>query len=115
MTDRLDAIVVGAGVAGLACARTLRAAGLAVLVVESQDGVGGRVRTDRVEGFLLDRGFQVLPVAYPEARHLLDYDRLDLRPFARGAIVRAGGRFHRVADPRESLVRGLLALAGGIV
>lgn len=115
MTSGHEAIVVGAGVAGLTCARALRAAGLEVLVVEASDGVGGRVRTDRVEGFLLDRGFQVLPVAYPEARRFLDYDRLDLRPFARGAIVRTGGRFRRVADPREAPLRGLRSLAGGVL
>jgi hypothetical protein len=110
-----DAIVVGAGVAGLACARRLLEAGLRPLVLEGSDGIGGRVRTDRVDGFRLDRGFQVLPTAYPEARGLLDLDRLDLQPFARGAIVRAGGRFRRIADPRGSPLQGVRSLAGGVV
>jgi phytoene dehydrogenase-like protein len=61
--------------------------------------VGGRVRTDTVDGFLLDRGFQVLLTAYPEARRVLDFAALDLRPFYPGALVHTGGRFHRVADP----------------
>ncbi|MGA0060087.1 MAG: FAD-dependent oxidoreductase, partial [Planctomycetota bacterium] len=63
------------------------------------DAVGGRVRTDVVEGFRLDRGFQVLQTAYPEARRALDYGALELRPFEPGALVRVGGRFVRVVDP----------------
>ncbi len=92
-------IIVGAGLAGLACARHLVRAGRPVQVLEASDGIGGRVRTDQVDGFLLDRGFQVLLTAYPEARAQLDYRALRLQPFYPGAIVRHGGRFHRVADP----------------
>jgi phytoene dehydrogenase-like protein len=93
-----DVIVIGAGLSGLACALTLKDSGLEPLVIEAADGIGGRVRTDQREGFLLDRGFQVLQTWYPEARRFLDYGRLDLRPFEPGALVRAGGRFHRVSD-----------------
>lgn len=110
-----DVIVVGAGVAGLACARLLAGGGLAVVVLEASDGVGGRVRTDEVDGFRLDRGFQVLPTAYPEARALLDFDRLDLRTFERGAVVRHGGKFRTVADPRQAPLTALRALATGAV
>ena len=115
MSDVHDVIVVGAGVAGLACAQTLAAAGRAPVVLERSNAVGGRVRTDVVDGFLLDHGFQVLPLAYPEARAMLDYDRLDLGEFARGAIIRADGRFRRLADPRQAPVRSLRALAGGVM
>jgi hypothetical protein len=73
------------------------------------------VRTDEVEGFLLDHGFQVLQRGYPEAQRVLDLTRLDLHDFARGAIVRSGGRFRRVSDPRGSPLRGLRTLAGGVV
>lgn len=76
-----DVIVIGAGLSGLACALTLKDKGLEPLVIEAADGIGGRVRTDQREGFLLDRGFQVLQTWYPEARAFLDYGRLDLRPF----------------------------------
>jgi len=93
-----DVIVIGAGLAGLACALTLKESGLEPLVVEAADQVGGRVRSDRRDGFLLDRGFQVLQTWYPEARRFLDYGRLDLRPFYPGALVRAGGHTHRVSD-----------------
>jgi phytoene dehydrogenase-like protein len=115
VTEEHDVIVVGAGVAGLACARRLLAGGRAALVLERSDAIGGRVRTDFVDGFLLDHGFQVLPVAYPEAKAALDFDRLDLGAFARGAIVRCEGRFRRLTDPRHSPVQGLRSLAGGVV
>jgi phytoene dehydrogenase-like protein len=110
-----DVIVVGAGMAGLACARGLTAAGREPLVLERSHAIGGRVRTDTVDGFLLDHGFQVLPTAYREARSLLDLDRLDLGLFERGAIIRFEGRFRRLADPRHAPVRSLRALAGGVI
>lgn len=91
--------IVGAGLAGLACARRLGEAGVPYVVLEASDGVGGRVRTDEVEGFLLDRGFQVFLSAYPEARRVLDVAALDLKAFYPGALVRTQGRFHRAADP----------------
>ena len=115
MTAEHDVIVVGAGMAGLACARALVVAGRDPLVLERSHTIGGRVRTDAVDGFLLDHGFQVLPTAYREARAALDLDRLDLGLFERGAIIRSEGRFRRLADPRHAPVRSLRALAGGLV
>ena len=96
-----DVVVVGAGLAGLACARHLQRAGVATTVLEAGDAVGGRVRTDRVDGMLLDRGFQVHNTGYPEAARVLDQEALDLRRFAAGALVRVGDRLHRVGDPRR--------------
>jgi len=98
-TGGAPVVVVGAGLAGLACARHLAEQGVPVVVLEASDGAGGRVRTDEVEGFLLDRGFQVLLTAYPEARRVLDFPRLQLSPFYPGALVHVRGRFHRAADP----------------
>ncbi|MFZ1537589.1 MAG: FAD-dependent oxidoreductase [Chromatiaceae bacterium] len=63
-----DVIVIGACLSGLACALTLRDQGLEPLILEAAEEVGGRVRTDRHQGFLLDRGFQVLQTWYPEAQ-----------------------------------------------
>lgn len=97
----MDVVIIGAGLAGLGCARSLQQAGVPFLMLEAADGVGGRVRTDRVAGFLLDRGFQVLQTAYPEARRVLDYPALDLKPFYPGALVYYEGRLHRVGDPRR--------------
>lgn len=85
-------VIVGAGIAGLCCARDLTRAGFAVTVLEASDDVGGRVRTDRIEGFQLDRGFQVYLTAYPEGRRYLDLPSLDLRPFEPGAMIRMHGR-----------------------
>ena len=81
MTGKPDVIVIGAGLAGLCCALRLQQGGRAVLLLEASDGPGGRVRTDRVEGFLLDRGFQVLLTGYPEAQRTLDYGALGLCSF----------------------------------
>jgi phytoene dehydrogenase-like protein len=97
-------IIIGAGLAGLCCGIVLQRAGVPFVILEAADAVGGRIRTDRQDGFLLDRGFQIFLSAYPEARSLLNYESLDLRPFYPGAVVRSAGRFHRVADPaREPL------------
>jgi phytoene dehydrogenase-like protein len=100
MTDSspLPVLIVGAGLSGLACAVTLHEAGIPVQVFEASDGVGGRVRTDLVDGFLLDRGFQVYLSAYPEAGKLLDLEALNLHPFEPGALVFDGSNIHRVMD-----------------
>lgn len=95
----LDAIVIGAGLAGLTCAKRLIAAGKSACVIEANDRVGGRVRTERVDGFLLDRGFQVYNPAYPDASAELDHAALGLRPFEPGALIHHSGRFHRLSDP----------------
>lgn len=105
-----DVVIVGAGLAGLCCARRLRQAGVSVLLLEASDDVGGRVRTDEVDGFRLDRGFQVFLTSYPEARQVLDYTALDLRPFEPGAWVRVGGRFRTLIDPWRRPLRGLRSL-----
>ena len=97
MTDRIA--IIGAGLAGLCCARELAARGLACTVYEASDAVGGRVRTDVVDGFRLDRGFQVLLTSYPEAARVLDYAALDLRPFDPGARIWTGDRFETIGDP----------------
>lgn len=92
-------LVVGAGLSGLKAARVLADAGFDVKVFEASDGVGGRARTDEVDGFQLDRGFQVLLTAYPEARRTFDYESLDLGDFEPGALIRLNGKFSPVTDP----------------
>lgn len=115
-----DLVVVGAGASGLAAALAAHRRGNSVLVLEASGSVGGRVRTDVLpadaadapgspassssssgEGpcFLLDRGFQIFLTSYPTARDLLDYARLDLRPFYAGAAVRFNDSWNAVADP----------------
>ena len=90
MTRQVEVCIVGAGLAGLACARALHFRGVECAVLEASDGVGGRVRTDHVDGFLLDRGFQVALTGYPELHHQLDVPRLRLQRFEPGALVRVG-------------------------
>ena len=96
---RDDVIVVGAGLAGLTCARLLERLGLAVRVLERGGATGGRVRTDLVDGYRCDRGFQVLNPAYPAVRELVDLDALDLRPFTAGVALPGPGGTRVVADP----------------
>ncbi len=94
----LPVVIIGAGMAGLSCAVHLHAAGISVRVLEASDGVGGRVRTDVVDGFRLDRGFQVYLDAYPETGKLLDLDALNLRSFEPGALVYKDSGLHRLMD-----------------
>ena len=105
-----DVLVVGAGLAGLTCAKRLKEEEVSFLVLEASNAIGGRVRTDIVDGFQLDRGNQVLLTAYPEAQRQLDYDALDLHPFYPGALVWFGGRFHKIADPFRLPWEGLKSL-----
>ena len=99
LPSSVDAVVIGAGLAGLAAARQIKSHGKSVIVLEAQDGVGGRVRTDKVDGFLLDRGFQVLLTAYPELKTQVDMSALDLKMFSSGAVVMRNGKASVVTDP----------------
>ncbi len=94
-----DVIIVGAGIAGLTCAEKLCSNDFNVLVLESSGTPGGRIATDHHHGFLLDRGFQVLLTAYPEAKQTLDYDNLQLHHFEPGSLIWHDGAFHRLSDP----------------
>ncbi|MGB5986799.1 MAG: NAD(P)/FAD-dependent oxidoreductase [Desulfobacterales bacterium] len=98
-------IIVGAGIAGLSCARKLHRENISFKLLEATSQIGGRVKTDHQDGFLLDRGFQVLQTAYPEARRTLNYSRLRLQGFAPGAMVRIGGRVFTIADPLRKPAR----------
>ncbi len=79
-----EVVIIGAGMAGLSCAHHLQKAGIPFRILEASDGIGGRVRTDEIDGFLLDRGFQIFLTSYPEAKAMLDYAALDLQPFYAG-------------------------------
>lgn len=82
--------IVGAGLAGLTCARHLEAAGVEVRVFEADDDIGGRVRTDLIDGFRCDRGFQVLNPAYPAVRQEVDLRALGMHSFDRAVALRTG-------------------------
>ena len=108
-------IVVGAGLAGLACARVLADAGQPVLVLEAADEVGGRVRTDLRGGYRLDRGFQVLFTAHPAPRRGFDLDRLEPRRFDPGVLIRHHGRWSTLSDPTRDPVAAPASIATGVV
>jgi phytoene dehydrogenase-like protein len=117
-----DVVIVGGGAAGLAAARELTAVGTEVLLLESAARLGGRIVTDTVDGFRLDRGFQVVNTAYPALSDLVDQSELDLRLFDHGVLIADDRGRHLLADPRHHLslpalrrlpvpITGLLALA----
>lgn len=108
-------IIVGAGLAGLTCGRILAGRGYDVQVLEASDGVGGRVRTDVVDGFRLDRGFQVTFTAYPAVQRNLDLDALDLRAFDPGAWVAFNGRRIVLSDPLRDPAAALPSALTGFV
>src|SRR5579872_3319650 len=97
-------IIVGAGLAGLTCAKILYERREPFMVLEASDGPGGRVRTDVTpSGFRLDRGFQVLFTAYPVSRRHLSLARLELQRFDPGAIIARNGRLSTLSDPHRDL------------
>ncbi len=107
----MQIIIVGAGVAGLTCARELSRAGHTITLLEASDGVGGRVRSDIDTGFILDRGFQVLFDSYPAVQRQLNRTALDLRFFDPGAIICADGLRHVLTDPLRDRDPGALLAA----
>lgn len=112
-----DVVVVGAGLAGLTAARALTIAGRSVVVLEASDDIGGRVRTDVVDGLQLDRGFQLYNPSYVEGTHILDLNALELQPLTAGLIVSIDGRNYRMGNPRHEptwAVDSMLAPVGKI-
>ncbi|MBD2753571.1 NAD(P)/FAD-dependent oxidoreductase [Spirosoma validum] len=108
-------VIVGAGIAGLTCAVYLKQAGIRAIVLEAADGVGGRVRTDFIDGFRLDRGFQILLTAYPEAQRLLNYSALELRTFRSGAFIRERNNWLTLVNPLQepsSIIQTLTSPVG---
>ena len=92
-------IIVGGGIAGLTAAKILKQNGFDILLIEASDRIGGRVSTDEKDGFLLDRGFQVLLTAYPMAKELLDYESLHLKSFLPGAKILHRSGITEIMDP----------------
>jgi phytoene dehydrogenase-like protein len=110
-------VIIGAGIAGLTCAKYLKDKGIEATILEASFGVGGRVRTDIVDGFKLDRGFQVLLTSYPEARKLLNYNDLRLKTMPSGARIRQGDEFSIMPNPLKNFTtapQALLAPVGSL-
>lgn len=113
--NTFDVVVIGAGISGLACARSLEDRGFSVVVLEASDRVGGRVATDEVDGFLVDRGFQVLNPAYPHLRKAVRLDRLGMRAFPRAVRTRTDAGLHEVTDPSRNPGALPRTLASGLI
>lgn len=105
--DKADVVIVGAGVAGLSAALRLTAAGVSTAVVEAAPGVGGRMSTERIDGFRLDRSGSMLSTAYPELRRIPALGELPLRTFAPGVLVHSAGRTHRTLEAGGALSTAL--------
>jgi Flavin containing amine oxidoreductase len=113
--EETEVLVVGAGLAGLRCAGVLAAAGRQVRIWEAADDIGGRIRTDVVDGFYCDRGFQVLNPAYPELEHCVDLHALKLQPFGAGVCVRRERGSTILVHPLRQPARLPSMLAGGAI
>ncbi len=107
-------VIVGAGVSGLTCAHYLRKSGFKVTLVEASDRVGGRLRTEVFAGYRLDHGFQVLLTSYPEAKRVLNYQRLNLHEFFPSAVIHYKGNFFEMADPFRQPLKVLKTLCNPI-
>jgi len=108
-------VIIGAGAAGLACARVLHAAGREFQIIERELTPGGRIATATIGDFRCDRGFQVLVDTYPEAQRCLDYAQLRLGRFEPGAIVRYRGTCYRISDPLRRPLQVLTTLRAPFV
>src|SRR5207249_276771 len=96
------------------CGKRLAECDVPFQILEAKDGAGGCLRTDRVDGFRLDRGLQLYPTAFPEARRVVDLDALDLKAFSPAVLVHFRGKFHRLADPRSEPWSALKSLRNPI-
>ena len=106
--------IIGGGISGLIAARVLEEYGLSATIIEATDRLGGRVKTDVVDGYSLDHGFQVLLTAYPAAKKHLDFDALALQEFLPGSAIFKNGKQKIIGDPLRNLSLLLPTLFSGI-
>ena len=91
--------IIGAGVSGLVAALSLEEKGYETIIYEASNSVGGRVKSDVLDNYILDHGFQVLLSAYPLAQKYLDYSALNLQKFESGAYIFKDGKQFCIGDP----------------
>jgi len=96
-------IIIGAGISGLIAALELEKAGYNPTILEASDSVGGRIKSDNLNGLPADHGFQVLLTEYPEAQHYLDYEKLDLVKFLPGSLIFKKGKTQKIGDPLRNI------------
>ncbi len=91
--------IIGAGISGITAGIYLHKKGYKIQILEASERAGGRIKTEIVDGYRLDRGFQVLLSEYPETKALLNYEKLNLKRFLPGATVLYDGGQFEIADP----------------
>ena len=106
--------IIGGGVSGLIAARVLEKKGFNPIILEASERVGGRIKTDIIEGYQLDHGFQVLLTAYPAVKKYLDYDALDLQFFLPGASIFKDHTQSIIGDPLRDISLLISTLFSGI-
>lgn len=114
MSDK-SVVVIGGGLAGLSAALTLQEAGRQVELFEGSDRVGGRVASDHIDGFILDRGFQLINANYPELQRLDLIDELDFQAASRSIDISLGDRRYSLSDPRTNPFSALDSKTGTLV
>ena len=102
MSEQIDVAIIGAGLAGLSCAKELKRNNINFHIFEASESVGGRVKTDNIDGFLLDRGFQLYNPSYSEGIKILDYEKLNLKSFTPGIAIRDNSKLRVIVDPFRS-------------
>ena len=95
--------IIGAGVSGLIAAQVLENYGYQPTIIEATNSVGGRVKSDLVNGYSLDRGFQVLLTSYPAAKKYLDFETLTVQKLLPGAVIFKNGKAQTIGDPLRSI------------
>ena len=95
----LPHVIVGAGLAGLSCAKYLQDAGVSYLLVDENKQVGGRVASQKEQNFTFDMGFQVILNSYPELKKIIDLKKLDMRYFNSGCLIYTPEKMQNLANP----------------
>lgn len=110
----MGAVVIGGGLAGISAALTLADAGQEVELFEASDAVGGRVRSDYLDGFILDRGFQLINSGYPEIKRLEVISEIGFRKASRSVDVVSPFGVTTIGDPRTHFLQALRSPLGTI-
>jgi protoporphyrinogen oxidase len=95
--------IIGAGISGLIAAKVLEENGYHPTIIEGSSDVGGRVKSDMINDYILDHGFQVLLTSYPAAQKYLDFKALELQSFLPGATIFKNGKEQTIGDPTRSI------------